>query len=61
MVIIARVQVEDPGLLSGGRQKFQPQVQRSKCPWGKYIEYFEDWNLSPAVGGMCHLTQKSGR
>ena len=25
-----------------GRRKFQPQVQHSKCPWGKYIEYFED-------------------
>jgi hypothetical protein len=35
--------------LSGGRRKFQPQ---------EYIEYFEDWNLSPAVGGMCHLTPR---
>ena len=25
-----------------GRRKFQPQVPRSKCPWGKYMEYFED-------------------
>jgi len=25
-----------------GRRKIQPQVQRSKCPWGEYIEYFED-------------------
>jgi len=33
MVIFVRVQE---------RRKFQPQVLRSKCPWGKYMEYFED-------------------
>ena len=37
MVIYVRVQ---------GRRKFQPQMQRNKCPWGEYTKYFEDWNLS---------------
>jgi len=24
------------------RRKVKPQVPRSKCPWGKYTQYFED-------------------
>jgi len=37
----------------------QPQVQRSKCPWGEYMEYFEDSAKASLKCRNLSLTKKS--